>query len=297
MRIAHISDLHILDPRTVTSGSRYRFATRAVSLGRAIDPASRARKLARALAAAKAARASHVVISGDLTELGHRSEFEYLARVLEEAKLPAGSVTMVPGNHDAYTGAGEWSRALEGPLSGFREASAEQPGKVVERDDVVVLPIDSSYFQTIARSAGRFTEEAARAVERRLLDPAFAHKSIVLVLHHPPFAHDESRIWQWVDGLRGYRHLLELLLRHPRVQILHGHLHKALDRFVGIGKDALLRVEDLGRARTSPYAKARIFGAPATVEDREEARVRLYDVLEGSLESVSLGEAPDGRAP
>src|SRR5690606_4954595 len=81
-RIAHLSDVHILDPRTRRSGPRYRFATKLVSLGRAIDPRLRARKLARALAAAKAKGADHIVISGDLTELGDPTEFEHFAEVL-----------------------------------------------------------------------------------------------------------------------------------------------------------------------------------------------------------------------
>ena len=36
-RIAHLSDVHILDPLTRRSAARYRVTTRAVSLGRAID--------------------------------------------------------------------------------------------------------------------------------------------------------------------------------------------------------------------------------------------------------------------
>ena len=84
-RIAHLSDVHMLDPKL--TGSRYRFATRAVSLGRSIDPAGHAKKLSRALHAAKAAGADHVVISGDLTELGDPLEYEHLAAELSAARI------------------------------------------------------------------------------------------------------------------------------------------------------------------------------------------------------------------
>jgi 3',5'-cyclic AMP phosphodiesterase CpdA len=87
-RIAHISDVHMLDPHAKRSGARYRFATKAVSLGRPIDPRARAQKFARALTAAKASGAEHVVISVDLTELGDATEFEHFADVLDAARMP-----------------------------------------------------------------------------------------------------------------------------------------------------------------------------------------------------------------
>jgi 3',5'-cyclic-AMP phosphodiesterase len=274
-RVAHLSDVHMLDAHTRRSSARYRLATKMVSMGRSVDPRDRAKKLARALAAAKASGADHVVISGDLTEIGDPSEFEHLAGVLHDARLPAGGVTLVPGNHDAYTSPSAWRRALTGPLRPFASASAEEPGKVVERGGVVFLPIDTSRFQSIARSGGQFTRDAARAVERRVDDPAFRDKTLVLVLHHPPI--NRAAAWQWIDGLRGCAQILDLLARRPRVQLLHGHLHKVVDRVVEIGRHA--------SART----RARVFGAPAIVDDREGTpRVRIYEVREDGLESAGL---------
>src|SRR5215212_4804104 len=169
-RIAHLSDVHILGKDTQRSGARYRIATKFVSLGRAIDPLSRAKKLARSLAAAKERGAEHVVISGDLTELGDALEFEHLAEVLHDSGFADGAITLVPGNHDAYTSASGWKKALEGPLARFAGASATEPGKVVDRGDLVVLPIDTSCFQSLTRAGGVFTRDAARAVADRLAD-------------------------------------------------------------------------------------------------------------------------------
>jgi Icc protein len=273
-RIAHISDVHMLDPHTKRSSARYRFATKAVSLGRPIDPRGRAQKLTRALAAAKASGADHVVISGDLTELGDAKEFDHLADVLYAAGIPDDSVTLVPGNHDAYTTPAAWRRALAGPLRPWADASAGEPGKVVERAGFAILPIDTSCFQSIARSGGEFTRDAARAVEARLLDPAFRDKALVLVLHHPPYAKQKNLAWEWIDALRGGTHVLDLLREHPRAQLLHGHLHRVVDRVV----DRIVNT----------VSRARIFGAPATVDDNGSPRVRLYDVRDGLLESAGL---------
>jgi 3',5'-cyclic-AMP phosphodiesterase len=271
-RIAHISDVHMLDPHAKRSGARYRFATKAVSLGRPIDPRARAQKFARALTAAKASGAEHVVISGDLTELGDATEFEHFADVLDAARMPEDSVTLVPGNHDAYTTAAAWRRALAGPLQRWAGASATEPGKVVERSSFAILPIDTSCFQSIARSGGEFTRHAAGLVERRILDPAFRDKAIILVLHHPPFSKHKNPVWEWIDSLRGSTHVLDMMRQHPRVQLLHGHLHRVVDRIVG----------------TVSGARARVFGAPAVVDDDATPRVRLYDVHGGALESAGL---------
>lgn len=276
-RIAHLSDVHTLDPEHRRSSARYRFATKAVSLGRPVDPRERARKLARGLAAAKASGADHVVITGDLTEVGDAKEFEHFARILDEARLPEGSVTLVPGNHDAYTTAAGWRRALEGPLARYATASATFAGKVVDRGELAFLPIDTSCFQSIARSGGMFTPEAARAVQARIDDSAFRDKSIVLVMHHPPFERHSNPLSEWIDGLRGCKHVLEMLARHPRVQILHGHMHRVVDRIVDLGKGVV------GLAN-----RARILGAPAIVDDAEIPRVRLYDLRDGLLESAGL---------
>jgi 3',5'-cyclic AMP phosphodiesterase CpdA len=277
-RIAHLSDVHILDPQCRRSSARYRFATKAVSLGRPVDPHARARKLKRALDAAKASGAEHVVITGDLTEIGDASEFEHFASILEDARMPEGSVTLVPGNHDAYTSGSAWRRALEGPLQRFAAASATEPGKVVERGSVALLPIDTSCFQSILTSGGMFAPDAARAVQARIDDPALRDKSIVVVMHHPPFHQHKNPVAQWIDGLRGCAHVLDMLARHPRLQILHGHMHRVVDRIVTLGKGV-----------AGVATRARIFGAPAIVDDGVGTpRVRLYDVRDGALESAGI---------
>ncbi len=274
-RIAHLSDVHTLDPALRQSSTHYRLATKFVSLGRPVDPRSRARKLARALAAAKASGAQHVVISGDLTEMGDAAEFEHFANILEDARLPEESVTLVPGNHDAYTTPAAWRRALEGPLKRFARASAHEPGRVIDRGPVVFLPIDTSFFQSLVRSGGLFTRDAAKAVQARIDDPALRDKTIVLVMHHPPFEEHKNPLAQWIVGLSGRTHVLEMLANHPRLQLLHGHLHRVVDRIVDLGKDVAGRV--------------RIFGAPAVVDDADDMpRVRLYDVRDGLLESAGL---------
>ena len=288
-RIAHLSDVHILDARAGRQ-ARYRFATKLVSLGqRPVDPLQRRRRLARALAAAKAAGADHIVISGDLTEVGEDAEFEQFAEVLHDAGLPEDGVTLVPGNHDAYTTTDGWARAMRGPLARFAAASAAVAGKIVDRGAVAFLPIDTTRFQTIAWSGGVFTKDTAAALERRLRDPAFRDKAMVLVVHHPPF--HPVKAMKWIDGLRGGADVLDLLARHPRLQLLHGHLHRIFNHIVATSSavGAALGQAVLRPKTESADAPTRLFGAPATCDGPDELpRFRLYDVKDGALHAAEL---------
>jgi 3',5'-cyclic AMP phosphodiesterase CpdA len=80
MRLAHVSDVHVLEPLSMTDG--YGLDIRFLSFGRRLDAQGRLRKLARALAAAKRNAADHVVVSGDLTESATPAQFELLAAAL-----------------------------------------------------------------------------------------------------------------------------------------------------------------------------------------------------------------------
>ncbi len=290
-RIAHLSDVHLLDTRAGRQ-ARYRFATKLVTIGqRQIDPVARKRQLARALASAKASGADHFIISGDLTEVGEQAEFEQVAEVLHEARLPEDSITLVPGNHDAYTNADGWAKAMRGPLARFAAASASVAGKIVDRGAVAFLPLDTTRFQTIAWSGGVFTKETAAAVEQRACDPAFRDKALVLVVHHPPF--HPVKALKWIDGLRGAAEVLDLLARHPRLQLLHGHLHRIFNHIIATSSavGAALGHAVLRPKAEAPDAPTRLFGAPATCEDGPDGapRIRLYDVRDGALHAADTG--------
>jgi 3',5'-cyclic AMP phosphodiesterase CpdA len=269
LRIAHLSDLHVIAPRASREPTSLALRTRFVSFGRSLDPEPRLAKLRAALAAAQERGAEHVVFSGDLTELGTEAQFEAFAELLHESGIAPDAITLVPGNHDSYAAPGAWQRALEGPLAAFRRGSADKPGKMVEVGDVILLPLDVACHQPVARAAGELTREAAEALERRLEHCAAVGRRAIVVLHHSPIPHD-SRAWQWVDGLRGHERMLDLLTRFEDTYVLHGHFHYEVAKAIGSGPP-------------------RVFGTTATVEDEPGMpRVRIYD-LEAGFEPASVG--------
>lgn len=272
-RIAHISDTHILDPQRNARG--HGLAVRFVSATRALDARARIRKLRRALEVAKRTGATHVVISGDLTETGTLAQFENLARELHDSGIDPERIILVPGNHDVYDHEKSWERAIDGPLAAFRRTSAStsrSKDNVVSADGVTFLPIDVTRHQSVAFSGGELSAAASERIERLALDPAFRDGAFVVVMHHPPFPRS-SRVHQFVDGLKGFARVLKLMAREQRVQLLHGHLHYVVDKLIG------------------KKGYSRVLGAAATVDDRDHARVRVYEANDDRLESRGLAIA------
>jgi len=269
-RIVHLSDAHVLDPRPSRTRSGWSMRVRFLSFGRPLDAVGRQRKLRRALRTAKQLGAHHVVVSGDLTEVGTPGEYETLAESLLDSKIPPERITLVPGNHDLYTSADAWRWALAGPLAAFARTSARQPGQALDVGGATLLPVDATFHQPVTRSAGVIDEANLEAIERYASDSAFSNRPLVIVQHHPPFVRKTSA-WHWIDGLRGAVRLMSLLERFRHLFVLHGHLHTAVDRALGCGV-------------------RRIFGATATVDDDPGcARVRVYHIRDGRLQSVGAG--------
>jgi 3',5'-cyclic AMP phosphodiesterase CpdA len=222
MRIAHLSDMHLLEPT-----ERPGFGARFVSLGRRLDAEGRLDKARAAITHARASGAEHYLFTGDLTETGTPAQFEALAALLAECNLRDDEVTLLPGNHDAYTSENGWRDALEGPLRPWAAKS-----DVVELGDAIILPVDATFHQPVTRSAARLTEDLEHALEARLSDPALSRERVIVAIHHPP--HPRPGPWHWVDGLLGCKRLLAMIERRENVTVMHGHLHRAQAREHGV---------------------------------------------------------------
>jgi 3',5'-cyclic-AMP phosphodiesterase len=267
-RIVHLSDAHVLDPRPSRTRSGWSMRTRFLSFGRPLDAIGRQRKLSRALRTALRVGADHVVLSGDLTEIGSPGEYETLAECLHDSGIRPEKTTLVPGNHDLYSSPDAWRWALAGPLAAFAKTSAQGPGKALDIGGATLLPVDATLHQPVTRSAGLMDRANLAALERRASDPSLSGRPLIVVQHHPPFLRKTSA-WHWVDGLIGATRMMSLLEKFRNIFVLHGHLHAVVDRALGCGVQ-------------------RIFGVTATVDDEDAPRVRIYDVREGRLESAGL---------
>src|SRR5258708_3144238 len=135
MRIAHISDLHVL---ALAGAVPFRlFNKRATGYANLRFRRNHQHKseIVRAIAShLSTSKIDHVVITGDVSNLALEAEFHAVRSVLGDVlRLPPSAVTIVPGNHDVYTRGAQKKRRfsqyfapyLTSDLPGF---ATEQPG-------------------------------------------------------------------------------------------------------------------------------------------------------------------------
>lgn len=256
-RVAHISDVHLLESRHRSRAARDKLRLSILSLGRTLDADDVRRRFVSALRRARTA--DHLVISGDLTEDGAPAQFEVLAEVLAESPWSPEQVTIVPGNHDAYHRPDAWLMALEGPMADYRRTSA--PGAVAELPAVTIVAVATTIDQHWMRAAGRVGHaQRARIADVVSLAQRRGHPAIV-AMHHPPMP------WGlrlgFIEGLLDVDDVSALLQNHKNAYVLAGHIHRAGDhRFRG-------------------ELEPRLFVADAVAD--HPSPVRFYDTCAGAM--------------
>ncbi|MFN4172621.1 MAG: metallophosphoesterase [Pseudorhodobacter sp.] len=203
MRIAHISDLHIIataDPPGILRA----------------DAVARARALMADLSAFPGL--DLVVITGDNVNDARAEEYGVLADVLAGLAVP---YLILPGNHD--------DRAQLRALVPDRPyADATGLSHVWEKGDARVIVLDTLAEGEIA---GRLLPAQLDWLEATLARPFDGHS--LIALHHPPCRPSMGRL----DGnvlVEGNDRLRDMLDRQPRpVTLLCGHLHRPFQALFG----------------------------------------------------------------
>jgi len=237
VKVAHISDLHVLDlvgvPRLAYANKRLlgyaniRFKRKHVH---------RADTVARVCRAISAAKVDHVVVTGDLTNLALETEFRAALRILvDELALPAAEVSVIPGNHDAY---------IHDPrLRPFSTMYADYTSSdlpefalplgggnfpfVRLRGPLAFVGLSSAVPRPPFVAAGVLGDAQRRALRSILRHPEVRQRTPVVLVHHPTHG-PASRLKRLVEGLHDGLDLeRDLSESHPAV-ILHGHLHRRL---------------------------------------------------------------------
>lgn len=263
MRIAQITDTHILESDHQMRSGRHRIRVNFLSFGRAKDAEDRRVRLLKAIDCAVAAGAGHIVMTGDMTEDGEPDQFEALAEVLDASGVEPERITLVPGNHDLYTDLHAWDIALSGPLS--RWAPTSRLGSLIVRKNVAILPISTCFKQHYLFSGGRLGSHNARRIAWAAEQAEQLGCALVVGMHHPVFPHPVS-VGTWWDGLRDHNVANALLEEHPEVFVFHGHIHRKVTKAV------------------KPGRHAQVFCAKATVDSDE--LLRLYDVEDRMMTPV-----------
>jgi 3',5'-cyclic AMP phosphodiesterase CpdA len=240
MRIAHISDLHVL---ALDGAIPFRlFNKRATGYANLKLKRNHTHKseLVRAIAAhLSAASVDHVVITGDVSNLALETEFAAVRSILDDVLgLPPHAVSIVPGNHDVYTrGAARDQRFyryfepyLTSDLPDYRTSHAGGMFPVVKlRGPAAFIGLSTALPRLPFVAAGRLGAAQLDALERVLTAPEVRARTPIILLHHP-IHHPLTWMKTHLEGLDDADRLSRLLAPLERGLLLHGHLHRRLHR-------------------------------------------------------------------
>ncbi|MGD8955988.1 MAG: metallophosphoesterase [Chromatiaceae bacterium] len=238
----------------------------------------------------------HVAITGDLTHLGTRQEFEEVSEWLKRVGPPA-RVTVVPGNHDAYT-AEPWEKtyARWAPYMCSDEPSAEGDDgarsvfpSLRVRGDTALIGASSAVPSLPFFATGRIGRDQLDALSHTLHQTGEAGLFRVLLLHHPPVPGSI----QWRKRLTDAPDLASVISRQGVELVLHGHAHRANLNWLTTpgGRAPAVGVRSASELSDSPerLAEYHIFRVRArSDEPRISMSVRRYSERKGGF--VAVGE-------
>jgi Icc protein len=270
VRLGHISDLHIADRGRYP---RNGFAPK--------DCDRHSAKLAKGLLdALREVGVDHLVVTGDLTLSAEPREFERAADLLRPW-AQAGTLTVVPGNHDVWTedavDTGRFLRAVGADGRGMRRPAPTYPHVAPLGSDVVLVALDSARWGQEPRdTAGRLGAEQLRGARELCREHQRQGKATVLAFHHHvvlPAERIPSDAGVSRMPLADADQVIRLVAELPVAAVLHGHRHCAF------------RVDVPGPDRPTPILCA---GSVSRVHDEPVRRARafIYDLDAGGLRGV-----------
>lgn len=233
MRLIHLSDIHQqLDWRrrslwsTGWRGAPARFELHALGRLSQFDDAEA--RLGQLLDDLHALSPDHVVLSGDLTAMGHDDELgrtrELLAPLLRERRL-----TVIPGNHDRYTDhrrsrfEQHFGDALKSDLPELADARG-YPFVRLLGGGAALVGLDSTRVRGWTHYfLGRVGDAQLEALGKILDHPTMAGRTVLLVLHHGPLGPRGRPDWHEA-GLLDAKKLMRVISGR-RVVLQHGHSH------------------------------------------------------------------------
>jgi 3',5'-cyclic AMP phosphodiesterase CpdA len=237
VRLAHLSDLHLLDltgavPRRLFNKRLTGYANLRLRRGHRHKPEP-VRLAARALGDLKV---DHVAITGDVSNLALEREFDRVRELLEaEIGLDPEQVSVVPGNHDAYTSGSVRAGRFGRWFSAYTSSDIEDvPGEsgfpyVRLRGKVAIIGLSTAVSRPPFVASGHLGREQLERLALALAHPEVRERTPVVLQHHP--LHN-PRTWlkTLLEGLVDARAEADVLSRVERGLLLHGHLHRRIRR-------------------------------------------------------------------
>lgn len=221
----------------------------------------------------------HMVITGDLTHLSLPAEFA-MAHAWLKSLGTADSITVVPGNHDAYIRT-RWHDTFACCLeymAGDPPAQPTMPNSLEDlyptvriRDPIALIGINTARPSSLHLATGTIGARQLEKLEMILRHLAGQHLFRILLLHHPPVQGVVSRRKSLTD-----MEALHMLLQRYGVElVLFGHVHESVRQSLNTAAGV---IPAIGAASASSASR------------RKERRASycLYEVMKSSHKAWQL---------
>lgn len=305
--LAHLSDPHVPSPLALSLGvvgskrifGYWSWRRRRVFIHSAVVLEALAEDLA-------ASCPDHIAVTGDLVNISLPSEFPAAARWLETLG-PVETVSVVPGNHDAYVAlpwaesCGLWSAYMTGERGGGRAApplGADDFPYVRRQGDVAVIGLSTAAPTPPGWASGRLGEGQLARLDTVLAELGDAGAFRIVLLHHPPIEGDNPVRKRLTDA----EALQRVVARRGAELFLHGHDHRCSIRMMAgpaggvpaVGVPSASAVIEKRRP-VGQYHLFQIARAPRGW--RIEVRLRRYSADSGRFEAAGEERLEVGEAP
>lgn len=249
------------------------------------------------------AQPDHVVVTGDLTNLGMEAEFLAAVRWLQRFGGPQ-QVSIVPGNHDTYTFGSLTLGAL--PLSSpevlwhhwmdyLRSDSQERPHgfpTLRVRGPVAVIGVSSAQPTNLFYANGSVGQEQLERLEQLLHSLAESGLCRVVLIHHPLSKEGIAPRRR----LRDAQAVLDILQRAGADLVLHGHIHRTSVMtipgrdndipMIGVRSSSAIGYKPHNRSRYHLYRLERLDPPQDSRRFRITMVTRGYDEARGCFQQV-----------
>lgn len=220
MKIAHLTDLHVMRPPRPAEllGKRLIGSANLYLMGRKGHFDARAQQAA--VDAALAERPDLVLISGDLTAQALESEFE-AARALLDPLLRAAPAVIISGNHDTYV-----ASAVRQDLTRrwFGSWMGQGTPALLRFGDVAVLTLETCRAHLLSSGYAPPDQLPRAAALLQALEPPLPF--VFLLMHYPLRNRRGQPYGPATRNLSNAAEVEAWLLGQPRVgAVVHGHEH------------------------------------------------------------------------
>jgi 3',5'-cyclic AMP phosphodiesterase CpdA len=239
-RLAHVTDPHFRGFEGARPGEF--FSKRAIGLANLV--VSRVRKHKMQLlddlrVDLRAQAPDHLALTGDLSNVALAGEWRAALAWIDLSGVPPESVSVIPGNHDAYVEAAVKARTFERLFAAYQTTdlatglATDPETDLARRDDAVypfvhlreevaLIGVSSAVATGDLGAWGRVGTPQLERLEAILRSPALTGKTRVVLIHHPPVLHKAGEH----RNLRDREAFAAVLARAGAELVLHGHDHE-----------------------------------------------------------------------